>query len=127
MFFHEADPAAAIGAARRLVPQLETARLMAPTWTPARFGTVPRLYIEATLDRTVPLATQRDMQRLTPGAAVVTLETDHAPQLSMAAELAHALVQWCSAASRGEQISIPAAPCVNIDSAREDYSLRVPR
>lgn len=100
VFFHEAGSAAAIGAARRLVPQLETARLMAPTWTAERYGSVPRLYIESALDRTVPLVTQREMQQRTPGAAVVTLETDHAPQLSMAEELAHALVQWCSGHGR---------------------------
>ncbi|MEE2061060.1 alpha/beta fold hydrolase [Rhodococcus artemisiae] len=96
VFFHEASAADAIGAARRLVPQLETARLMAPTWTAERFGTVPRLYIEAALDRSVPIATQREMQRLTPGASVVTLESDHAPQLSASGELAAALVRWCS-------------------------------
>ncbi|OWY83649.1 alpha/beta fold hydrolase [Rhodococcus sp. BUPNP1] len=95
VFFHEADAADAIGAARRLVPQLETARLMAPTWTPERFGGLPRLYIEATLDRSVPIVTQREMQRLTPGAQVVSLESDHAPQLSARDDLAAALVEWC--------------------------------
>lgn len=96
VFFHEADSTDAIGAARRLVPQLETARLMAPTWTPERFGSLPRLYIEATLDRSVPLVTQREMQRLTPGAQVVSLESDHAPQLSARDDLAAALVEWCA-------------------------------
>jgi len=95
VFFHEASADDAIGAARRLVPQLETARLMAPTWTPERFGTVPRLYVEATLDRSVPLTAQRWMQQLTPGAEVVSLESDHAPQLSARGELAAALVRWC--------------------------------
>ncbi|WP_068163966.1 alpha/beta fold hydrolase [Rhodococcus phenolicus] len=91
VFFHEATVADAIGAARRLVPQLETARLMAPTWTDRRFGSVPRLYVEATLDRSVPLVTQREMQRLVPGAQVVTVVSDHAPQLSARDELAEAL------------------------------------
>ncbi|UPK63403.1 alpha/beta fold hydrolase [Rhodococcus pyridinivorans] len=96
VFFHEADSADAIGAARRLVPQLETTRLMAPSWTPERFGRLPRLYVEATLDRSVPLVTQRGMQRLTPGAQVVSLESDHAPQLSARDDLAAALVEWCA-------------------------------
>ena len=100
VFFHEADAAHAIGAARRLAPQLETARLMAPVWTPERFGRVPRLYIEATLDRSIPLAAQRRMQQLTPGAAVVSLIADHAPQLSAPDALAAALVPWCSERNR---------------------------
>lgn len=91
VFFHEATVADAVGAARRLVPQLETARLMAPTWTPGRFGSVPRLYVEATLDRSVPLAAQREMQRRVPGAQVVTLDSDHAPQLSAGVGLVGAL------------------------------------
>jgi len=95
VFFHEAAPADAVAAARRLVPQLETARLMAPAWTPERFGTVPRLYVEATLDRTVPLVAQREMQRLVPGARVITLDTDHAPQLSARDELVDGIRQWC--------------------------------
>ncbi|MFX1758288.1 alpha/beta fold hydrolase [Rhodococcus sp. As11] len=96
VFFHEAHAADAIGAARRLVPQLETARLMAPTWTPERFGRLPRLYIEATLDHSVPVVTQREMQHLTPGAQVVSLESDHAPPLSARDDLAVALVDWCT-------------------------------
>lgn len=94
VFFHEAGVADAIGAARRLAPQLETARLMGPTWTAERFGSVPRLYVEATLDRSVPIATQREMQRLVPGAEVVTLESDHAPQLSAPEGFATALIRW---------------------------------
>ncbi|MCK8672324.1 alpha/beta fold hydrolase [Rhodococcus sp. NPDC003382] len=96
VFFHEAAVADAIGAARRLVPQLETARLMAPTWTPERFGSVPRLYVEATLDRSVPIVTQREMQRLVPGARVVTLDSDHAPQLSARDELASVLAEFAT-------------------------------
>lgn len=96
VFFHEAAVADAIGAARRLVPQLETARLMAPMWTPERFGTVPRLYIEATLDRSIPLVAQREMQRLVPGARVVTLDSDHAPQLSARDELASTLAEFAT-------------------------------
>ena len=69
---------------------------MAPTWTPERFGSVPRLYVEATLDRSVPIVTQREMQRLVPGARVVTLDSDHAPQLSARDELAAALAEFAT-------------------------------
>ena len=98
VFFHESSAGDAITAARKLLPQLETARLMAPVWTPERFGSVPRLYVEATLDRSVPLVTQRAMQDRVPGARVVTLDSDHAPQLSARKALVTALVDFCASA-----------------------------
>lgn len=94
VFFHGAPPALSVPAAHRLVPQLESARLIAPDWTPDGAGVLPRLYVEATRDRSVPLAAQRAMQRLSPGARVVTLESDHAPQLSQAAELSEILAAF---------------------------------
>jgi len=69
---------------------------MAPAWTPERFGSIPRLYVEATLDRSVPLVTQRAMQDRVPGARVVTLDSDHAPQLSAREALVAALVDFCA-------------------------------
>ncbi|TQC50617.1 alpha/beta fold hydrolase [Rhodococcus sp. WS4] len=96
VFFHESSAGDAIAAARKLRPQLDTARRMAPTWTPERLGTVPRLYVEATLDRSVPLVTQRAMQARVPGATVVTLASDHAPQLSAREALLTAIVEFCS-------------------------------
>lgn len=92
VFFHDALEGEAIAAARRLRPQRESARLISAAWTPARFGTLPRLYVEATGDRTVPIIAQRRMQQLTPGARVVTLHTGHAPQLSAPGHLCAALV-----------------------------------
>ncbi len=92
VFFHDALEGDAIAAARRLRPQRESARLISAAWTPARFGTLPRLYVEATGDRTVPIIAQRRMQQLTPGARVVTLHTGHAPQLSAPGHLCAALV-----------------------------------
>ncbi|MCT1521424.1 alpha/beta fold hydrolase [Dietzia maris] len=92
VFFHDAPAGEAIAAARRLRPQRESARLISAAWTPARFGTLPRLYVEATGDRTVPIIAQRRMQQLTPGARVVTLHTGHAPQLSAPGHLCAALV-----------------------------------
>ncbi|MDJ0112679.1 alpha/beta hydrolase, partial [Rhodococcus erythropolis] len=94
---------------RMLVPQLESARLMAPVWTEERFGTVPRLYVECTLDRTVPIEAQRAMQKLVPGAQVVSLDTDHAPQLSRLPELIEAIADFAqNAFSRTRRLE-PAA------------------
>lgn len=96
VFFHEAPVADAIAASRKLVPQQETARLMAPTITPERFGMVSRLYIECTLDRTVPIETQRGMQERVPGAQVISFSTDHAPQLSARTELVTAIIEFAA-------------------------------
>ena len=82
IFFQCADPAAAQVAAARLNAQLNTSWMIAPSWTAAGAGRVPRLYIEALKDRSVPIAVQRTMQRLVPGARIAAIDTDHAPQLS---------------------------------------------
>lgn len=92
VFFHDAPADQAIIAGRALRPQQESARLIAAHWTAERFGARPRLYIEATADRTVPIEAQRYMQQLTPGARVVTLDTGHAPQLTAPDRLCAALV-----------------------------------
>ncbi|MCC6941841.1 MAG: alpha/beta hydrolase [Novosphingobium sp.] len=59
--------------------------------TPERWGRLPRTYVECTLDRTIPIESQRQMQRYSPGAHIVTLEADHSPYLSKPVELADAL------------------------------------
>jgi pimeloyl-ACP methyl ester carboxylesterase len=54
---------------------------------------VPRVYIEATQDRSVHLPLQRRMQQMTPCRAVLGLDTDHAPQLSAPAALTALLLE----------------------------------
>ncbi|MFT4212962.1 MAG: alpha/beta fold hydrolase [Microbacterium sp.] len=97
VLFQRADPAAAIGAARRLQPQWDAGLDVVPVWRPEGFGALRRLYIEATDDRDIPLAVQRHMQRRTPGATVVTLDADHAPQLSAPDGLVSALLGFFDA------------------------------
>ncbi len=60
--------------------------------TPERWGSLPRTYVETLHDRTIPITSQRRMQDLSPGAAVVTLDADHSPYLSAPDELTAALV-----------------------------------
>jgi pimeloyl-ACP methyl ester carboxylesterase len=96
IFFQCADPADARAAAARLNAQLNTSWMIAPHWTPDGAGTVHRLYIEALQDRSVPIGVQRTMQRLVPGARVVTLDTDHAPQLSCPDRVAAILRDFAS-------------------------------
>lgn len=83
------DLAAAVMA--RLVAEPHGPRSTPLRLTPDRFGTKPRTYIECTQDRTIPIASQRRMQSLVPGADVVTLDADHSPYLSCPQAVADAL------------------------------------
>ncbi|MGA7802195.1 MAG: alpha/beta fold hydrolase [Gammaproteobacteria bacterium] len=94
VFFQDADEAMARAAAARLTPQGERGRALAAHWSQARFGRIPRLYVEALQDRSVVLAAQRRMQALTPGAEVVSLDTGHAPQLAAPETLLKALLPF---------------------------------
>jgi pimeloyl-ACP methyl ester carboxylesterase len=60
--------------------------------TAKRFGSLARTYIECTEDRTIPLASQRRMQALMPGAHVEQLWADHSPFLSRPIALAKLLI-----------------------------------
>lgn len=93
VFYHQTDRAVAEAAARRLTPQPEGGRRSKLSLSPERFGQVPRVYIEALQDRSVHLPLQRRMQELTPCLAVLSLDTDHAPQLSAPDGLTAALLQ----------------------------------
>ncbi len=75
----------------RLVAEPHAPRSQKLHLTPGRWGSVPRTYVECTLDRTIPIASQRIMQKHSPGAKIVTLEADHSPYLSKPVELADAL------------------------------------
>lgn len=82
VFYHMADFEQAQAAARRLTPHPEGARRSKLQLSDARFGTVPRVYIETLQDRSVHLPLQRKMQAMSPCLQVYGLDSDHAPQLS---------------------------------------------
>lgn len=84
----------ALQLAERLTLQPKGGREAAAYWTAARYGTLPRLYVECTGDRSVALLLQRRMQELVPGACRVTLEAGHAPQVSAPEALAAALLPF---------------------------------
>ncbi len=83
IFLHDCPPVAAAVAAHKLRPQPEAGRAVANRLTPERFGRVPRIYVEATRDRSIDIRLQRAMQALSPGATVISLECGHVPQLAM--------------------------------------------
>ena len=66
---------------------------LAPLMTPVsvsaeRWGCVPRIYIETSEDRTLPIAAQRAMLARTGAQEVLTLAADHMPILTHVEELA---------------------------------------
>ena len=93
-FFNDCSAQDAQAAASRLTPQGEGGRAIVMRTTPERFGRVPRLYVEALNDRSVILPVQRLMQRLAPGAKVVSLASGHVPQYSAPGRLAGAIIPF---------------------------------
>lgn len=87
-FYGQCSDADVLLAQSLLVPEP-----LAPLATPikttaARFGRLPRLYIECTADRAITLAAQRSMQEAHPGTRRLTLDSDHSPFLSHSEALA---------------------------------------
>lgn len=64
--------------------------------TAARFGSVPRVFIECTLDKAIPIAQQRQMQADVPGATVMTLPTSHSAFFSEPDQLATLIAKAAS-------------------------------
>lgn len=93
IFFHDGAEDLAAGAAAKLTPQSNAARDASPHITEGRFGTVPRIYIEALKDRSVVPFVQRRMQELVPGAIVCSIDTGHAPMVADPALLSEILDQ----------------------------------
>jgi pimeloyl-ACP methyl ester carboxylesterase len=82
VFYHDCEPSDARWAAQRLTPQPERGRAVKPKLTVSRYGRIPRIYVEAALDRSVIPEAQRLMQHLSPGARRIVMNTGHAPQLA---------------------------------------------
>ena len=96
VFFNDCTRKDAAWAAARLTPQPERGRAVSPILTGARFGSIPRVYIEASQDRSVIPEAQALMQKLTPGARRVVIDAGHVPQLSRPPELAALIDEACA-------------------------------
>ena len=59
--------------------------------TPERYGSISRIYIETTLDRTLPINNQRAMIAVSKPTEVITFECDHMPNVTHVPELVAAL------------------------------------
>jgi pimeloyl-ACP methyl ester carboxylesterase len=80
-----------------LAQALLSPEAVAPLMTPirvsaARFGRVPRIYIECLRDRAVSLSEQRRMVMSMPCRQVISMDTDHSPFFSSPAELTAHLI-----------------------------------
>jgi pimeloyl-ACP methyl ester carboxylesterase len=63
------------------------------TITPKRFGSIPRVYIECTEDKAIPIETQRLMISDVPGATVASLKTSHSSFFSQPDALAKLIIE----------------------------------
>lgn len=98
IFLSDCSEEVARAASARLTPQGEGARAIRLT-SVDRVTRLPRFYVEATEDMSLPIAVQRHMQRLMPGALIVEMPTGHVPQLTAPQQLADLLVPFL----RGER------------------------
>jgi pimeloyl-ACP methyl ester carboxylesterase len=98
MLYADCPPEALARARQRLLPE-PLAPLAEPVrTTTARFGRVPRAYVECLRDRALPLARQREMQAATPCRTVVAIDTGHSPFFAAPRALAEHLTALAGSA-----------------------------
>ncbi len=99
VFYNTAAPDDGLAAAARLTPQPEGGRRSKLQLSEAKFGTVPRVYIETLRDQSVFHKLQARMYTETPVGELYSLDTDHAPQLSAPDALAEIMLEVAGAHS----------------------------
>ena len=92
VFYGECSEADAAAATARLVAQSVTPVTTPICVTQARFGRIPRVYVECLRDRVVSPSAQRAMYSATPCARVASLATDHSSFYSTPQALADILL-----------------------------------
>ena len=85
------DVEAAAARERLVAESVEIARTPV-RWTPERFGSVPRAFIECSKDRIISLSAQREMSSAVGCDHVLTLDTSHSPFLAAPDLLATAVL-----------------------------------
>jgi pimeloyl-ACP methyl ester carboxylesterase len=91
--YHLSPEHDAADAVSRLVPQGILPAHARLQLSEARYGSVPRVFIECTEDRAIPLDFQRKMARSARCKPVFSLRADHSPFFSATEELVAILVQ----------------------------------
>lgn len=74
-----------------IAPEPSTALAAPLHLSPARYGALPRFYIETLQDKILPIATQRAMIAVAGPVETYTLDTGHMPNVTHTAELADIL------------------------------------
>jgi pimeloyl-ACP methyl ester carboxylesterase len=91
IFYHDA-PESDVVLGKSLIQPEPMVSLTTPLETTnENFGSIPRVYIECTKDRTISPATQKNMYSERPCEKVMSIESSHTPFLSKPAELADIL------------------------------------
>ncbi|MBU2935152.1 MULTISPECIES: alpha/beta fold hydrolase [Pacificibacter] len=93
IFLSDCPADVAHAASAKLTPQGDAARSISLT-SVDRVTSLPRFYIEAIEDLSLPIVVQRHMQALMPGALIADLPTGHVPQVSAPNLLADLLVPF---------------------------------
>ncbi|MCS6764138.1 MAG: alpha/beta fold hydrolase [Candidatus Protistobacter heckmanni] len=101
LFLHDCPADVADAWAARIKLQPERGRAVAPMLTEARYGSVPRIYIEPTRDQSITPSVQHLLQALSHGATRVTIDSGHAPQISQPKRLADAMTNALAALDIG--------------------------
>ncbi|KAF1024536.1 MAG: Pyrethroid hydrolase [Acinetobacter bereziniae] len=82
IFLQDCEPALREILIGKLRPQPEAGRDLKPILTIERFGSVPRVYVEALYDQSLSINMQRLMQSLQPeNLHIIPMETGHVPQV----------------------------------------------
>lgn len=74
-----------------VTPQANAPMATPVEWTEARFGAIPRAYVECTRDKTICIDLQREMTAAMPCAELTSLDSAHSPFFSMPEALADAI------------------------------------
>jgi pimeloyl-ACP methyl ester carboxylesterase len=97
IFYNCCSNADARWAARQLRAQPTPVYATPLDLSEARFGSLPRAYVECSKDQAVSVINQRQMLANTPCSTVYTLATDHSPFLSDVDGLMHCLLDSAAA------------------------------
>lgn len=91
--FYGQSPAEDVALARTLLQPEPLVPLNTPVHlTAARYGSVPRVYIECLQDKAISLSAQRRLHEQTPCKQILSIDTDHSPFFSAPDQLTGHLV-----------------------------------
>ena len=93
IFYNTCSEDVQVEAVTKLCPQPLRPTIRKVVWSEQRLGSIPKDYIECTLDKAVPIGVQRTLQGNMAFSNVISLECDHSPFLSMPEKLAASIFE----------------------------------